>query len=403
MSDTLIWIILLFVFLIIIGLYCTKFTPLDLTEKQKILNLNDTIENFVSSQKSDASSHKSSNNIEHFSSTSSDTERSDGASHHYNWGLPDTNIYNFDDKPKCKPEHKCDDKCPRTCPLFCNKEDNCTPRPKDTNINEVCRKCDITLNHDIDKYVLKSSVPACPDTSEFVTKNMINAHPDLSEYILKSEIKPCPNVNLSEYILKSSVPPCPDCPTCPECPICPVCPTCPPEKQCKNIYEYSISEHPDYDKYISKQDLEKNYIKKSEHTEFRNKISDFLNKIKNKLFGEYKEQKNKLSDLKDKIEEKIKDKSNDKSNDESNNKLNNSDNDDYLKNKLKDNLKDNLNDNLKKNLNNSDNDDKKYNPNRPPKTPYDDDLNIFDNNYHSELLSDNIQGYYAGDSAFAGV
>ena len=57
----------------------------------------------VSSKKSDVSL----NNIEHFSSTSSDTERSDGASHHYNWGLPDTNIYNFD-KPKCESEHKCD-------------------------------------------------------------------------------------------------------------------------------------------------------------------------------------------------------------------------------------------------------------------------------------------------------
>jgi len=396
MSDTLIWIILLFVFLIIIGLYCTSFTPLDLTEKQKILNLNDSIENFVSSTKSDVSSNKSkSNNIEHFSSISSDTERSDGASHLYGWGLPDTNIYNFD-KPKCEPEHKCDDKCPRTCPLICNKEPSCTQPPKDTNVNEVCKKCDITLNNNIDKYVLKSSVPACPDTSEFVTKNMINAHPDLSEYILKSEIKPCPHIDLSEYILKSSVPPCPDCPVCPECPICPVCPTCPPEKQCKNIYEYSISEHPDYDKYISKKDLEKNYIKKSEHTEFKDKLSDFLNKIKNKLFGEYKEQKNKVSDLKDKIEDKLKDRLKDKLNYSEKDKINNSDNDDdYLKNKLKDKIKDKLN--------NLDNDDKKYNPHRPPKTPYDDDLNIFNNNYHSELLSDNIQGYYAGDSAFAGV
>ena len=273
MSDTLIWIILLFAFLIIIGLYCTGFTPLDLTEKQKILKLNNTIENFVSYK-----SNK--DNIEHFSSsesigtenenetfspsTSSDSERSEGASHLFNWGLPDNNIYDFN-KKKCVPHHKCDDKCSKECPIVCNEEkninnitvNNCTPRPADVNVNEVCKKCDITLNNNIDKYVLKSSVPSCPDMSEFITKNMMNANPDLSDYILKSEIKPCPNIDLSDYILKSSVPPCPDCPTCPECPICPVCPTCPPEKQCKNIYEYHITEHPDINKYISKEEIEK--------------------------------------------------------------------------------------------------------------------------------------------------
>ena len=43
MSDTLIWIILLFVFLIIIGLYCTSYTPLDLSEKNKINTVKDLI------------------------------------------------------------------------------------------------------------------------------------------------------------------------------------------------------------------------------------------------------------------------------------------------------------------------------------------------------------------------
>jgi hypothetical protein len=47
MSDTLIWIILLFVFLIIIGLYNSEFTPLKLSEKQKILDLNYVTENFT--------------------------------------------------------------------------------------------------------------------------------------------------------------------------------------------------------------------------------------------------------------------------------------------------------------------------------------------------------------------
>ena len=46
-------------------------------------------------------------------------------------------------------------------------------RPNVNNLNDVCNRCDITVNKDIDKYVLKSSVPACPDTSKYITKNMM--------------------------------------------------------------------------------------------------------------------------------------------------------------------------------------------------------------------------------------
>ena len=96
---------------------------------------------------------------------------------------------------------------------------------------------------DMNKYVLKSSIPPCP------------AVPDLSNYILKSECPPVPD--LSNYVLKSSIPKqnpvildcskcqkakgeCPPCPRarcpevkCPEptkCPQCAPCPTmkCPP-------------------------------------------------------------------------------------------------------------------------------------------------------------------------------
>ena len=96
---------------------------------------------------------------------------------------------------------------------------------------------------DMNKYVLKSSIPPCP------------AMPDLSNYILKSECPPVPD--LSNYVLKSSIPKqnpvildcskcqkpkgeCPPCPRarcpevkCPEptkCAACAPCPrqSCPP-------------------------------------------------------------------------------------------------------------------------------------------------------------------------------
>lgn len=91
---------------------------------------------------------------------------------------------------------------------------------------------------DMNKYVLKSSIPPCP------------AVPDLSNYILKSECPPVPD--LSNYVLKSSIPKqnpvildcskcqkpkgeCPPCPRprCPEvqCPAAPKCPGCPPCKR----------------------------------------------------------------------------------------------------------------------------------------------------------------------------
>lgn len=82
----------------------------------------------------------------------------------------------------------------------------------------------------MNKYVLKSSIPPCP------------AVPDLSNYILKSECPPVPD--LSNYVLKSSIPKQQpvilDCSKCQktkgDCPPCPRtrCPevTCPPPTKC---------------------------------------------------------------------------------------------------------------------------------------------------------------------------
>ena len=238
MSDTIIWLLLIFVFLIIIGLYASEFTPIDLDEKEKILKLKYVTENFTPI-------------------VSTTDDQTEGSSELYNWPLPDNTNYT-ETPPSCN--HECDEKCEPECTQKCPPpppptpvcpQNNCLPQLKTQNSYEVCQRCDITKNKDIDKYVLKSSVPACPDMSDYITKNMMNAHPDLKDYILKSEIKPCEKIDTSQYILKSQIPACPTCPICPECPICPVCP---PEKKCKEIFEYKINEHPDFDKYMLKSD-----------------------------------------------------------------------------------------------------------------------------------------------------
>ena len=255
MSDYIIWLLLFFVFFIIIGLYISEFTPLDLSEKERILKLSYLTENFTPK-------------------ISSSTAQSEGASELYDWGLPDNNVYNIHKKCEHKCDNKCQPECPRKCILPPIPVETCTEPSKNISTNEVCSKCDITSNKDIDKYVLKSSVPACPDMSEFITKNMMNANPDLSDYILKSEIKACEKIDTSQYILKNQIPACPTCPVCPECPICPVCPDPVP---CKKIFEYSISEHPDINKYISRDELNKNYIAKDSVLQ-SDLVKDFMNK-----------------------------------------------------------------------------------------------------------------------------
>jgi len=276
-SDIVIWCMLGFILIIILGLYYSEFTPLDLSEKKRILKMNQFIENFSPSE-------------------SSSTDQSEGASQLYDWGntkqinfnipepdikLPNIKFPNYDlgitklnnslsdikfpsfDFCNCgdKPDHH-KKECPRKTPEPCDKLPKNYPE-------ELCNKCDITQNKDINKYVLKNSIPPCPDMSNYATKNMINYTPDLNKYILKSEIPSCPKINMHDYIKKSEIPACPTCPTCPECPICPVCPTCatcPPEKQCKEIYDYNINEHPNHDKYISKDEINEKYMLKEEVT-----------------------------------------------------------------------------------------------------------------------------------------
>jgi hypothetical protein len=242
MDDIIFWILIFFVFIIIIGLYISEYSPLDLNQKEKIL-------------------------LERFSpNVSSSTDQAEGASGLFKWGLPDNNTYS----PNKPCGHSCTQECPHECPRRCPPplppppiKEICPQMP--INNNEICKTCDITVNKDLNKYVLKSSIPACPDMSEFITKNMMNANPDLSDYILKSEVKPCEKMDISQYILKSEIPACPTCPICPECPICPlpqVCPPIPEPVKCKQIHEYTITDHPDMSKYISLDEVNKKYVLK---------------------------------------------------------------------------------------------------------------------------------------------
>jgi len=270
MSDTIIWMLLFFIFIIIIGLYLSDSTPLDLTEKENILN--ESIENFAPA-------------------ISTSVDQSEGTSELYGWDVPENKNYT-EPPPACEtppPPKRCT-VTPPSCP-----EQSCVPRPNVNNLNDVCNRCDITVNKDIDKYVLKSSVPACPDTSKYITKNMMNSNPDLNDYILKSEIKPCDKIDISKYILKSEIPSCPQCPVCPECPICPVCPKIPAPKKCKQIHEYDIREHPDFPKYSNgnqnnqnNQNNKNNQIQEEcNYTRYINDIYEEGHQVSNQETGMY--------------------------------------------------------------------------------------------------------------------
>lgn len=174
---------------------------------------------------------------------------SSGSSTLYNWG--DSEIK--DPSPDTSQEENCPPSGGNTPSGKCSKtvinnyiKNKCPSKCPD--IQKTCRDCDITLNKDIDKYVLKSSVPPCPDMSKFARKNMVCPQVDMDKYILKSEIPSCPKINMSKYILKKDIPACPNCPKCPECP------KCPKQEKCKKLFEYNITQHPEFNKYISKED-----------------------------------------------------------------------------------------------------------------------------------------------------
>ena len=115
-------------------------------------------------------------------------------------------------------------KCSSSENIYDDSRENCSLTQ---GRNRDCRFSDITKNVNIDKYVLKSSVPPCPDMSQYAKKNQISPFPYSNEWIRKSEIPACPEMpNMDDWIRKSEVPNCANM-ECPKCPICPLAPTCP--------------------------------------------------------------------------------------------------------------------------------------------------------------------------------
>jgi hypothetical protein len=412
--DTVIWILLIGVFLIIIGLYLSEFTPLNLDEKERILKLNYITENFSPD-------------------VSSSDDQSEGASQLYNWGLEEKIYHNEKKQKNQKKECPHTPKCEKPCYLHIDnierpsppsiKYDN-SPSCQNNYSHKSCDNCDITMNKDIDKYVLKSSVPACPDMSEYITKNMMNANPDLSDYILKSEIQPCDKPDLSNYILKSEVKSCdqPDLSNymlkseikaCEkpdlsdyilksQIPTCPICPTCPdhPEsnEKHKQIFEYNIMEHPDISKYISVDELKKSYVRRSD-------MEHILEETERKYSDQNKEEKRNWNqdlkqDHKQDYKQDYKQDFKRNTNRDSNHTLENSmkglfDITNYKQDRL--NNTTTSEEILKKSKQNNDDMSILYRDNE--KGYY-----TGDSNYNSVGVKEegNIMGYYAGDNAYAG-
>lgn len=310
MNDIIIWALIIFIFLIISGLYVSEYTHSD---NKKY--------NYTSSNMQQLNT----NEYFHNPTISPISQQKQGAEALYNWGVPSNKMRNENDhdynpkidyschntchkscpvicpnkckakpvetvnksssncdkpkeelpscskpkeeSPSCsKPKeeskcgHNCNYSCPSPCPNKCNKplhtydsrflnNDDSIYKEK-IYLNTNCYTCDITTNKDMDKYVLKSSVPSCPDMSEFITKNMMNSNPDLSDYILKSEVKPCEKIDYTKYVLKKHIP---------ACPVCPVCP------KIKSLKEQNIKDHPEIGKYVSTSDLSKYYRIKDEY------------------------------------------------------------------------------------------------------------------------------------------
>jgi hypothetical protein len=367
---------------VILGLYISEKTPLMKKEREKVGQISTFIENFMSN--------------EGFHSKSSITEQLSGASQFYRWGLPEkhADVEEDDDESSDDEESTSKGKCLSWKTTSRKKKKiECEEKSK----TELCRRCDITMNNDIDKYILKSSVPACPDMKDYALKSMITTCPDMNDYILKSEIKPCEKVDLSGYIKKSEIPSCPECPVCPKCPICPICPKPQP---CKQIHQYKITEHPDLKKYVSnekykdlqnqfneyKEKYNKNWRRDSDENdddedseyEEEDDVIDNIRRVKDKIKSKIKKKVNRtIQDIKTKLqgEEDSEDENHDDEDEDSD-----SDED-----------------------SDEDSDDEKEGGRREKKgSSSNRDCNQWYIEKEKKKLKD-VQGYYVGDSAYASV
>jgi len=160
--------------------------------------------------------------------TSSNQSIKQGASTFYDWGVYATKhepTEECDPEPHPQPKPPCPNgKCLDGDTTYIENDYYIYPERKERIIHEKadCSKCDAFRCKDINKYVLKSSVPPCPDMSKYALKSMVKTCPDMSKYIKKSEIPPCPECpDMRNYVRKSEIPVCPPPVTCPTCPVCP--------------------------------------------------------------------------------------------------------------------------------------------------------------------------------------
>jgi hypothetical protein len=196
--------------------------------------------------------------LEHYSSSSSSFDVSGGASSRYGWGVSESDDYKRkmlsatteEKKSTCK--SKSDGK----------EKEKCIQDDLFKSRSDLCKKCDILENEDIDKYVLKSSVPPCPN---------------MSDYILKKDIPACPA--LAEI---------PKCPTCPELPA-----NLRERKTIKNIQEFRITDVKDIEMLLQDQRI-KEYL--DDYYEKKNPIPVPNPQVKStSIFGVHPEEEQQTS------------------------------------------------------------------------------------------------------------
>ena len=157
--------------------------------------------------------------------------------------------------------------------LYNNSYNHLETENVDDTSNYDCKKCNASKCNNIDKYVLKSSVPPCPDLSNYILKSDIPPSPDINNYILKSNIPVCPTCpNMNDYIPKNKIPVCPTCPNMSDyilkskIPVCEICQKC---QKCPKEYN-NITENPKFKKWLAEYEkliedkINKNYISKKE-------------------------------------------------------------------------------------------------------------------------------------------
>lgn len=245
-------IIALFLFL---GIQLSQFTPFQISNQNTIPygNGNEMDVNKIALELNDQM-------VENFQNVSSSSDVQGGASTIYKWAVEEPKGFNlpFPEIPDIKlpdikipevklpPMPKVDVDIPKLkFPKISStkskkkKEDECVVRGEEEEVQpsniDLCRQCDITLNKDIDKYVLKSSIPPQPNMNDYIEKSLIPPQPDMSQYILRNEIPACPSVDMSQYIKRSDV----------KC----------PKAQCKTIQEFNIIDHPDMKEYVKRSDI----------------------------------------------------------------------------------------------------------------------------------------------------